>query len=320
MRPMKTLFEQHRENIDYFFQRIDVDKAEKILKFFLACKGNIIFSGVGKSGIIADKLAKTMISTGTKALYLPPANALHGDIGIVTEDDIVVFISKSGETKELLSLLPYFKQKKIATTAWVCSENSKLQKFCDNAIYLPLDKELCPFDLAPTTSTAIQMIFGDVLSVALMKAKKFTLGDYALNHPEGTISKKITLKVTDLMIDGEALPVCHPEDRLTDVLDELSKKRCGCLVVTDHHKVHGIFTDGDLRRALQEQIPNLLDKPMKDLMTTSYLSVEKGERAIQALQKMQNDPKKWITVMPVTYEDKLVGLIRMHDIVQSGIS
>ncbi len=313
---MNSLFKQHRKNIDYFFQHIDVDKAEEILELFLACEGNIIFSGVGKSGIIADKLVKTMISTGTKALCLPPANALHGDIGVVTEDDIVVFISKSGETKELLRLLPYFEQKKIVTIAWVCSENSKLQKFCDHAIYLPFDKELCPFDLAPTTSTTIQMIFGDVLSVALMKSKKFSLDAYALNHPDGTIGKRVSLKVTDLMIDGKALPICHPEDRLANVLDELSKKNCGCLVVTDHHKIHGIFTDGDLRRAVQKQTPDLLDKPMKELMTTSYLSVTKGERAIQALQKMQKDPRKWITVMPVTHENKLVGLIRMHDIVQ----
>ncbi len=320
MEHLKALFKKHQQNIDHFFQKIDIGSAEKVLQELIFCKGSVIFIGVGKSGIIADKLSKTMISTGTKAIFLPPANALHGDIGIVSPEDLVVILSKSGETKELLSLLPYLHQKKIKTMAWVSNKESKLYKECNLSVYLPMGEELCPFDLAPTTSTAIQLMFGDILSVALMQAKKFSVEDFAKNHPDGSLGKKMTLKVHDLMLNQEKLPLCHPEDLLSDVLPILSQKRCGCLIVAKNQKMLGIFTDGDLRRALQKNTPNLLTQSMKELMTKSCLAISGDDFAITALKKMQKEPKKWVTELPVTHEDKLVGLIRMHDIVQSGIN
>ncbi|NGX51618.1 MAG: Arabinose 5-phosphate isomerase KdsD [Chlamydiae bacterium] len=318
---LKDLFEEYQSNLNFFFDKIDVAASEKIYQIFLACEGMIIFTGVGKSGIIAEKLAMTMISTGTKALYLPPMNALHGDIGIVTEKDVLICISKSGESSELLSLIPFAKKKGAKTVAWVSNPYSRLLAECDVGISLPLRKELCPFDLAPTTSTAIQLIFGDVLSVALMEAKNFSLDDYALNHPAGAIGKKITLTVDDLMVNGDRLPLCTPKDRLREVLVTLTNKQCGCvLVMDDERRVVGIFTDGDLRRTLQKNAATILETQMKDLMTPTFIHTNRGVLAWEALRHMQRDPKRRVMMMPVLDDKSLVGLIRMHDIVQAGIS
>lgn len=267
---LKELFEEQKNHINYFFKHVDYQKAEEIFNAFLKCKGLIVFTGVGKSGIIAEKIAMTLTSTGTRALFLPPINFLHGDIGIVSSDDIVVLISKSGETEELLNLLPFIHRRKAKTVAFVSNEKSRLTKSCDMNIFLPVEKELCPFDLAPTTSTAIQLIFGDVLAVALMNAKGFSLSEYAQTHPSGTLGKKMTLTVGDIMIKGDHIPLCHIEDRLVDVLVELSNKKCGCLLVVDNQKNFlGIFTDGDLRRSLQALGTNVLDHQMGSLMTVS---------------------------------------------------
>ncbi len=317
---LKDLFEEYQRNLNYFFDHIEANKAEEIFDLFLNCEGTLIFTGVGKSGIIAEKLAMTMISTGTKALSLPPMNALHGDIGIMTDKDVLICISKSGESEELLNLIPYAKKKGAKTVAWVSNPHSKLCLAADLGISLPLNKELCPFDLAPTTSTSIQLIFGDVLSVALMKAKKFSLDEYALNHPAGSIGKKITLTVEDLMLQGEGLPLCNPNDRLRDAIVTLTNKKCGCLLIVDHRQnLRGIFTDGDLRRALQKDPATMLEKTMDELMTPSCLATRKEKKALEALKLMQKDPKRWVTVMPVIESERLVGLIRMHDLIQAGI-
>lgn len=317
---LKDLFEEYQRNLNFFFDQVEVEKAQKIFDLSLSCSGTLIFTGVGKSGIIAEKLAMTMISTGTKAIYLPPMNALHGDIGIVTENDILICISKSGQSEELLSLIPFAQKKGAKTVAWVSNPHSKLLSACDLGINLPLNKELCPFDLAPTTSTAIQLIFGDVLSVALMKAKEFSLDEYALNHPAGAIGKKITMTVEDLMLEGEGLPVCQRTDRLRDAIVTLTDKKCGCLLVIDERgRLLGIFTDGDLRRSLQKDPASMLEKTMEELMTPSCIATEKGKKALEVLKLMQKDKKKWVHVMPVTDQDRLIGLIRMHDLVQAGI-
>ncbi|MEM8728152.1 MAG: KpsF/GutQ family sugar-phosphate isomerase [Chlamydiota bacterium] len=317
---LRSLFEDYRRNLNYFFDRVEIERVEKFFDLFLNCEGMLIFTGVGKSGMIAEKLATTMIATGTKALYLPPVNALHGDIGIVTAKDMLICISKSGASEELLSLIPYAQKKGATTVAWVSNRRSKLLSRCDLGIYLPLNKELCPFDLAPTTSTAIQLIFGDVLSVALMKAKRFSLDQYALNHPAGSIGKKITLTVEDVMLKDEGLPICTPNDRLRETLVTLTDKGCGCLLIVDDKKsFKGIFTDGDLRRTLQQDPAKMLEKTMKELMTSCCIATEKGKKALEVLKLMQKDPKKWVNVMPVVDSDRLVGLIRMHDLVQAGI-
>ncbi|HSX11001.1 MAG TPA: KpsF/GutQ family sugar-phosphate isomerase [Chlamydiales bacterium] len=318
---LKSLFDDQRRYLNHFFDSVDLAEGQKILEKLLACKGVVIFSGVGKSGHIAEKISTTFLSTGTRAFYLSPANALHGDIGFISPQDIFIALSKSGGSQELLDLLPHVQKKGAATIAIVNTPNSQLAKMCDLSIILPIEREICPYDLAPTTSTAAQLIFGDCLAIALMKAKQFTVGDFAANHPGGILGRKITLKVADLMLKDEELPLCRPTDTLMDVLHELSVKRCGCLLVADEKRVlKGIFTDGDLRRAIQSKGPEALRLPLSELMTLSPKSISPQQLALEAVKQMEEDPSRLITVLPVLQEGRVMGLLRMHDILQKELS
>ena len=317
---IKELFHKYQQQLKFFFNHIDLKKTAEIFERICKCSGMLIFTGVGKSGIIAEKLAMTMISTGTKAMYLPPMNALHGDIGIVDKKDILIFISKSGESQELIDLFPFIHEKGAESIAWVSNPNSRLFRLADLSIYLPFQKELCPFDLAPTTSTAIQLIFGDVLSVALMEAKNFSLDEYALNHPGGQIGKVISLRVYDLMRKDHFLPVCYPEACLKHMLVELTRKGCGCLLIIDKkQELQGIFTDGDLRRAIQKNGSASLEKTMKQLMNPDYLFIDQNILVVDALRRMEENPKKRVMMLPILEAGKLIGLIHIHDIIQSGL-
>lgn len=318
---LTELLAEQKRNLNHYFEHLDLGELEKVLQECLQIQGLIIFTGVGKSGIIAEKIAMTMISTGTKALYLPPTNFLHGDIGILSEKDLLVLFSRSGETEELLNLIPFATKRGTKLLAVVSSPHSRLAKCCDLSIHLPFKKELCPFDLAPTSSTTVQLLFGDLLAISLMRAKGFDLSRYALNHPSGAIGKKMTITVDELMFKEDQIPLAKPQDRLLDMLVELTNKKCGALLVADEKKkLLGIFTDGDLRRALQSQGPDVLQRPLKDLMTGSALKIDRGKLAWEALQIMQKDPKKFVMILPVVEEGAIVGILRMHDIVQAGIS
>lgn len=312
------LLEKQRQYLKYYFDRLKLEEMEKFIEMCLKTEGLIIFTGVGKSGIIADKIAMTLVSTGTKALYLPPTNFLHGDIGILSNKDLLVLISRSGETEELYNLVPFARKRHTPLVALVSNPASRLAKACDLCVHLPVEKELCPFDLAPTTSTAAQLLCGDLLAVALMRAKQFNLSDYVLNHPSGSIGKKITTIVSDIM--QTELPLAKPDDLLINGLVELTNKKLGALLITDpEQRLLGIFTDGDLRRGLQALGSDVLNKPLKELMTRSPLSISKDALAWDALKLMQRDPKKFVLVLPILDEDKVVGILRMHDIVQAGI-
>jgi arabinose-5-phosphate isomerase len=209
------------------------------------------------------------------------------------------------------------KKRGVFTLAIVSKARSRLAEEADLSIVLPVEKELCPYNLAPTTSTAAQLIFGDCLAVALMKAKRFSLDEFAANHPAGFIGRKISLTVADLMLKETALPLCRPKDRLIEVLHELSAKRCGCLLVVDERQsLVGIFTDGDLRRALQAQGATVLEMPMVHLVTSSPRTIAPEQLAFEAIQKMEENIASPITVLPVVKNGVLVGLIRMHDILQ----
>jgi len=249
------------------------------------------------------------------------ASALHGDIGMVGRDDIFIMISKSGESDELLQMIPFLRNKGVKIVAIVNNHESRLAKACDVKVILPLEEELCPFNLAPTTSTVIQLIFGDVLAIALMMHKKFSLSEFAMNHPAGKIGRRLTTRVKDLMLTGAAIPVCSPRHKLVETLVELSNKRCGCvLIVEEDNSLQGIFTDGDLGRGLQEHGPKALEITMEDLMTRTPRHIQSDAMASHALTIMEADMQKPITVLPVLNEhSKVVGLIKMHDIVQSGL-
>lgn len=317
---LKDLIEKEQKYINFFFEKLDLSQVERVVQALHDSKGIALFSGVGKSGFVAQKIAATMTSTGSRALYLSPTDALHGDIGFVTDSDLFVMLSKSGESDEMLNLIPFLRNRGVKIISMTSSAGSRMARASDLTITLPLEKELCPFDMAPTTSTIIQMIVGDLLVVSLMQRKELSLDQYANNHPAGQIGKRMTMKVKDLMLQKEQLPVCGPGDKLVEVLVELSNKQCGCIMVVDGAQaLQGIFTDGDLRRALQNNGADALDLSMKELMVKSPRTIESEELVWIAMQTMESNQKSPITVLPVINREKLVGLIKMHDILQSGI-
>lgn len=322
MSALKELFDKEREIINHFFDNLDYRAAQALLDLLKGCQGMVIISGVGKSGFIAEKIAGTLTSTGSRALFLSPANALHGDIGIVAKDDVFIMISKSGESEELLQMVPALRNKGVKLAAIVNHPNSRLAKAVDLCVALPQGKELCPFDLVPTTSAVTQMLFGDALAIALMTHKNFGLLEYAMNHPAGKIGRRLTLRVKDLMLAGANIPLCAPQDKLVDTLVELSNKKCGCVLVVDQQKMLlGIFTDGDLRRALQSKGSTALEATMQEVMSKNPRHIMADEMASQALIVMEGDQKRPITVLAVVDEVKtVVGLVKLHDILQSGLS
>lgn len=318
---LKELFERKQHYLNHFFSSIDLAAAEKFLQLLQDCQGIKVFTGVGKSGLVAKKIAVTMTSTGSRALYLSPTNALHGDIGILTKNDLFVLLSKSGESEELLNLVPSLKNKGVQILSVVNNAQSRLAKASDFSMTLPLLRELCPYNMAPTTSTASQMIFGDVMAIALMQRQNFSLDQYAMNHPAGTIGKRITMKVQDLMLTGTQIPLCLPQDKLVSTLVELSNKRCGCILIVDaQRELQGIFTDGDLRRALLDHGPSVLESTMEQLMNSSPRHTSPKVLAWEAMQLMEKDQQNAITVLPVLDENrKVLGIIKLHDIIHAGL-
>jgi arabinose-5-phosphate isomerase len=317
---LQTLFEKQKKSIDYFFSRLDISSMEKVFKKVSSCKGVVILSGVGKSGHIAQKISATMVSTGTKSSFLCPSHAVHGDLGFVSQNDLFLMFSKSGESQELIDLLPYVQRKGAFVIGVVSEKNSRLAKASDMAMILPVEQELCPFDLAPTVSTAVQLLFGDCLAIALMQEKRFSIEDFALNHPAGLLGRKITMKVFDLMLKEHELPICKPEDLLMDTLHELSAKKCGCLLVCDQNqRLMGIFTDGDLRRAIQAKGAEALQRKMSELMTAFPLVVAPHLLVFEAMRQMEIDSSRLVTALPVVENERVIGLLRMHDIVQAGL-
>lgn len=318
---LSELFDRERASIDYFFDNIDREKMEELFEILRTRSGMIIVTGVGKSGLVAKKIAATMTSTNSRAIYLSPVDALHGDLGIVTDRDVFLFFSKSGESEELLNLVPSLRNKGVKLVAIVSNPMSRLAKACEFFLHLPVDRELCPYDMVPTISTTVQMIFGDVISIALMEQKKLSLEEYGMNHPAGRIGKRITLRVRDIMITGDQIPLSLPKVKLGNLLVELSNKRCGCMVVVDEERrLQGIFTDGDLRRALQKWNSQALEKSVEELMTKTPRKTTAETLAKKALIVMENSLTNEVMVLPVVDdENRVVGLIKLHDIIQSGI-
>lgn len=322
MQEIQEILSRQKQYLEHYFTNLPLEQLQEVIRRCSKVSGLLVLTGVGKSGIIAEKIAMTLISTGTKALYFPPTNFLHGDIGILSEQDLLLLFSRSGETEELLHLIPFAKKRKTPIVAIVSHLNSRLARLADLSVYLPVEKELCPFNLAPTTSTLVQLLFGDLLTISLMQKKQFDLFEYSLNHPAGSIGKKMILKVEDLMFREQNIPTANPSDKLIDVLFELSDKKCGALLIVDEEKkLLGIFTDGDLRRALQAKGPSVLEQSMRDLMINSTVVASQGQLAWDALALMQKDPKKYITTLPVVLNDRtVIGILRLHDIVQAGIA
>ena len=305
---------QEANAINNLYDTIDTD-FEKAVTLILNCKGRLVISGIGKSAIVAQKIVASLNSTGTPSLFLHAADAVHGDIGMVQPDDIVMIISKSGDSPEIKVLVPIIKNFKNCLLAMCGNMNSYLAKAADIALNTTVTEEACPNNLAPTSSTTAQIVIGDALTVCLMESRGFNSDDFAKFHPGGTLGKKLYLHVADLFINNEK-PVVSSESFLKDVILEITKKRLGVTVVlNESNNLAGIITDGDLRRMLEKDLYNA-DVKAKEIMTTDPKTIESTELAVTALDIMR---KKNITQLVVTTEGNYVGIIHLHDLVREGI-
>ncbi|EIE27064.1 hypothetical protein COCSUDRAFT_11214 [Coccomyxa subellipsoidea C-169] len=310
--------------LNSFFDGLEYEPIEAFCKACLECCGSILFTGIGKSGFIAQKVCQTLVSTGTKAVFLNPTDALHGDIGIVGRDDLVVIVSKSGATEELLRLVPYAKAKGAKLVAVTSVVGCRLAAMCDMCVHLPLERELCPFDLAPVTSTAAQMVFGDTVLMGLVlqmqQAKRLTQEEYAMNHPAGRIGKRLILRVHDIMLTGPALPLAAPDTLIMEARIDLARKGVGCLLVVDpaSGQLLGTFTDGDLRRTLQGRGGQVTEMRLREVMCPTPRTCSSTIKAIDAMLEMERPPRK-VTFFPVVDDDRLVGLVTLHGLVSAGL-
>lgn len=294
---------------------------ENILKavdIIANCKGRVIVTGMGKSGIIGKKIAATMSSTGTPAIFLHPAEGVHGDLGVITKDDCVIAISNSGETDEIISILPTIKMLGISIISIVGNVNSTLAKKSDCVFDGSVVKEACTLNLAPTASTTVSLAIGDAIAVALIEKKGFKKEDFAFFHPSGTLGKRLLVKVSDLYHTGESLPKIKIGSKVADSIFEMTSKGFGCTTVVDEKGLlYGILTDGDLRRGLQK-FNNIFDMKVEEVCSKNPKTIDRDELAVKALRVME---EKSITSLIVTdNEGKPEGIIHIHDILKKGIA
>jgi len=315
------LLKLEAEAITQAANRLQTEQVERAVRLLDDCPGKVVLIGVGKSGIVARKVAATLTSIGTVAVYLHPSDALHGDLGIVTSKDVAIVLSNSGETDELIVMLPYLKCRQVPIIAIVGNLRSTLSGHADVVLDASVDKEACPFNLAPTTSTTVALAIGDALAMTLMKVKGFTQEDFALNHPAGRLGKRLTLRVKDLMHSGAENPTVSLQASVIEVVSAIGQAGLGAVnVVDDYGYLMGIITDGDVRRLLQRVRPADLETLIGDaIMTRNPVVVFSDTLAYHALQLMEDRPSQ-ISVLPVVdQERRCVGLIRLHDIVKSGL-
>jgi len=303
--------------------RLQPSHLDRALSIFKECQGKVVVLGVGKSGIIAQKIAATMTSSGTAAIHLHPSDALHGGLGILSANDVVLMLTNSGETAELIELLPFIKQRNVPLVAIVGRLNSTIARRADAALDASVDQEACPLNLAPTASTTVALAIGDALAMALMRAKGLTETDFASNHPGGQLGKRLTLRVADLMHSGAENPTIADNASWMDVVSSISQFGLGAVNVIDGEgRLAGIITDGDLRRSLQRMGARdfgFANLKCDDLMTHNPVVVTAEMLAFDALRLMEDRPSQ-ISVLPVVDGDRrAVGLIRLHDIVRSGL-
>ncbi len=301
--------------------RLKQEEIRLVVDLLAACKGKIVILGVGKSGIIAQKIAATMTSTGSAAVYLHPSDALHGGIGIISAEDVVMLLSNSGETDEVIGMLPYLKRRRVPIVALVGNLNSTLARRADAVIDGSVDQEACPLNLAPTTSTTVALALGDALAMTIMQVKGLTPDDFAINHPAGQLGKRLTLRVADLMHSGSDNPTINANAIWLEIVKGISDGGLGAVNVVDEGgHLTGIITDGDLRRAIQRLDPSsLANLNCNEIMTKNPVVADPELLAYDALRLMEDRPSQ-ISVLPVVDADRVcVGIIRLHDIVRSGL-
>lgn len=314
----KDVFRKEANAILSLIDRVNEDfiRAVTLLQ---SCTGKVIVTGIGKSGIISQKIASTLSCSGTPALFLHPAEGIHGDIGMVSKNDVVIAVSNSGETDELLKILPVIKRLGIKLIVVTGNPESLLSKSGDAVLDLGVQEEACPLGLIPTTSTAAAMAMGDALALALLESRGFKEEDFAALHPGGALGRKLLLRVEDVMHVREALPLVSEHDPMQVALIEMSSKRLGVTgVVTEQGELAGIITDGDLRRGLERK-KNLLSLTVQDVMTRNPRTIEKEALAAQALQVMEQYSITSLFIVAASGLKKPEGIIHLHDLLKAGM-
>lgn len=303
------------EAVTSLLDRLDSSFAQAV-ELIYACKGRVIISGVGKSGIVGRKLATTLTSTGTPALFIHPVDCLHGDMGLVSPEDVFIAVSKSGETDEIDQLLHFFKRLDVKIIALSGKKDSSLSRMADVILDVSVDQEACPHDLAPTASTTAAMVMGDALAVSLLLRRDFGPEDFAALHPAGTLGRRMLLKVRELMLSGDDTPMVDTRARMKEVLIVLVGKRGICPVVDDDRRLVGVMTDGDFKRLLN-RTTDFMDIPATEVMNESPKSIHPDELCVTAVKKME---KFSIISMPVVDNDnRVVGVVHLHDLMRARV-
>lgn len=290
------------------------------LEMILHCKGRIIVTGMGKSGIIGRKIAATLASTGTPAFYLHPAEGIHGDLGMVTQNDVILALSNSGETGEVLNILPSLRRIGAHIISMVGNPDSTLAKNSDIVLNVGVQKEACPLGLAPTSSTTAALAFGDALAMELLSARHFTPNQFAIFHPGGSLGRKLLLTVADIMHKEQENPMVPADMSVKDALFVITDKGVGAVsVVDDQHHLLGLVTDGDIRRGLARSL-DFLNRPVAEMMTAHPTTIAPNKLAAEALHIMEANKPRPITVLPVVDEEhRVVGLVHITDLVHQGV-
>ncbi|EHD2835547.1 KpsF/GutQ family sugar-phosphate isomerase [Campylobacter jejuni] len=305
----KEVFEKEAQAILDLAKNLD-ENFNQAVNLMLNTKGRCIVSGMGKSGHIGAKIAATLASTGTPSFFIHPGEALHGDLGMLTPEDVLIAISNSGETEEILKIIPAIKKRKIPLIVMCGKKNSTLVKQSDIFLNIAVEKEACPLQLAPMSSTTATLVMGDALAAALMKVRNFKPDDFALFHPGGSLGRKLLTKVKDLMVSSN-LPIVHPDTEFNDLVDVMTSGKLGLCVVLENEKLVGIITDGDLRRALKTSDKPRFDFRVKEIMSTNPKVVDADAMASEAEEIMLKHKIKEIIVGK---EERVVGIIQLYAI------
>jgi arabinose-5-phosphate isomerase len=314
----KQVLQIEAKAIEQLVGRIN-EQFVQAVELILACEGKVVVTGVGKSGIIGQKIASTLASTGTPAFFLHPTEGIHGDLGMLEKKDIVVAISNSGETDELSQILPLIKRYGNKLIALTGKANSTLARAGDVVLDVSVEEEACPLGLAPTASTTVTLAMGDALAVALLEKRGFNKEDFAIRHPGGKLGRRLLLKVRDLMHEGDELPMVYEETLMKGALLEITSKRLGVTgVMNKRHELVGVITDGDLRRSL-ERYPDLLSKTAGEVMTKNPKRIEADTLAAQAVQRMEEYSITSLFVFDKAGERTPRGIIHLHDLLKAGV-
>ena len=291
---------------------------ESLCSNILQIKGKLILMGIGKSGHIAQKISATLSSTGTSSFFIHPTEAAHGDLGMINKKDAILLLSNSGETKEIIEILPALKRSTANIFTLTNNNQSTIAKAGKINLVINAEEEACPLNLAPTSSTTIALVFGDALAIALLEARGFSKDDFAKSHPAGQLGKKLTTLVKDLAATNDKAPIVNEAISLKGALIEVTEKKLGVTLVSDSKKVVGIFTDGDLRRCLNDDV-DLNKTPIKDVMTTNFKSIKCNDLAIDAAEIMEKNKIFSLVVNSSTNQADSIGIITMHQLLEAGI-